>query len=40
MTFRSNSKPEDTVLKCPFRIEGQVLFENITIDLGKKDNYI
>ncbi|AYU54696.1 AAA family ATPase [Staphylococcus debuckii] len=36
MTFRSNSKPEDTVLKCPFTIEGQVLFENITIDLGKK----
>lgn len=36
MTFRSNSKPEDTVIQCHFTIEGQVLFENVTVDLGKE----
>ncbi|APR61601.1 AAA family ATPase [Staphylococcus condimenti] len=39
ITFRSNRKPEETIIQAGFQIEGSVLFENVTIDLAS-DNQI
>ncbi|UXR44736.1 AAA family ATPase [Staphylococcus simulans] len=34
ITFRSNGRPEETVIDSSFTIEGKVFFQNVTLDLG------